>query len=164
MSETVITETENETANEAPKTDEPQGSEEKETDWKEQARKWEARAKAAKSDTEDAKRWREYEASQKTEHEKQAERLAQLEAEAASATLKLTRYEVAAAKAVPSEAIDLLTGSTREELEASADKLNSLIANQSKTNTPKPDANQGKATRNGATTADQFASAISDLL
>lgn len=58
--------------------------------------------------------------SQKTEAQKAQERLDAAERRAAELELKATRAEVAAAKSVPAE---LLTGSTREELEASADAL-----------------------------------------
>lgn len=118
---------------------EPQGKEE--TDWKAEARKWESRAKA---DHDAAKAWREYEQSQKSEHEKLAEDLANARAEASQASTTLLRYQIAAEKSIPSDALELLIGSTREELEANADKLLSLIANQSKPKTPKPDENQGK--------------------
>lgn len=139
-------------------------SEAKETDWKAEARKWESRAKAAKADSDAATKWREYEASLKPVQERLAEELAQAKAEASEASLKLTRYEIASQKGVPSEAVELLTGSTREELELAADKLLSLIALQSKPNTPKPDMNQGKPASNGSSTADQFAAALADLL
>jgi hypothetical protein len=134
-----------------------------ETDWKAEARKWESRAKAAKADSEAAAKWRDYEKSLKPEQERLAEELAQIKAEASEATTKLMRYEVATQKGVPSDAVDLLTGSTKEELESAADKLLSLIANQSKTPT-KPDVNQGKAASGGISTADQFASAMGELL
>jgi hypothetical protein len=143
---------------------EPQAqAEASETDWKSEARKWEARAKAAKADSEAANKWREYERSLKPEQERLAEELAQVRTEASEATVKLLRYEVATQKGVPSDAIDLLTGSSREELESSADKLLSLIANQSKTPI-KPDINQGKVSANGSSTADQFATALGQLL
>jgi hypothetical protein len=136
-----------------------------ETDWKAEARKWEARAKAGKADAEAATKWREYEQSLKPVQERLAEELAQAKAEASEASVKLNRFEVASQKGVPNEAIELLTGSTREELEASADKLLSLIANQSKPNTPKPDMNQGKpSTGSTGSTADQFAAALADLI
>ncbi len=121
----------------------PQG-EKPEIDWKAQARKWEARAKEAQADRELAQKWREYEASQKSEHEKLAEQLAAEQSKAAEATARLMRYEVATQKGIPADALDLLPGSSREELEAAADKLLSLIADQSKPKTPKPDENQGK--------------------
>jgi hypothetical protein len=117
---------------------EPQGDN---TDWKAEARKWESRAKA---DHEVANKWREYEQSQKSEHEKLAEELARAQAEASQASATLLRYEVAAEKGISGAALDLLTGTTREELVANADKLLSLIADQSKPKAPKPDENQGK--------------------
>jgi hypothetical protein len=124
-------------------TEEPQGAP-VETDWKAEARKWENRAKAAKADSEDATKWREYEAAQKPIQERIAEELAQTKAAAAEAAAKLLRYEVAAAKGITGEATKLLKGSTPEELEAEADLLLSLIASQSKPKTPLPDENQGK--------------------
>ena len=142
---------------------EPHG-EKPETDWKAEARKWEARAKAAKADSEAAAKWREFEQSQKSDLEKLTEQLASAQAAATEAAAKLTRLEVASEKGIPADAIDLLTGSTREELEFSADKLLSLIANQSKPNTPKPDFNQGKPKSGGGSTADMFAEALNDVL
>lgn len=126
---------------------EPQGN--AEIDWKAQARKWETRAKEALTFKEEAEKWREYESSQKSEHEKLAEELARYKAEASEASAKLTRYEVASQKGIPAEALDLLSGATREDLEAAAEKLLALIANQSKPKTPQPDANQGKPVPNG---------------
>lgn len=140
---------------------EPQGS--AETDWKAEARKWENRAKSAKADSEAATKWREYEQSLKPVQERLAEDLATARAEASDNALKLKRYEIASRKAIPADAIDLLTGQTEEELEASADKLLSLIANQSNKPT-KPDLNQGKPNAGGNSTADQFAAALGELL
>ena len=134
-----------------------------ETDWKAEARKWENRAKSAKGDSEAAAKWREYEESLKPVQERLAEELTQAKVEASQASAKLIRYEVASEKGIPSDAIELLNGSNREELETSADKLLSLIANQSKTQI-KPDVNQGKPSTGGSSTADQFASALADLL
>lgn len=134
-----------------------------ETDWKAEARKWESRAKAAKADTEAATKWREYEQSLKPEQERLAEELAQAKAEASQAASRLLRFEIAAEKGVPNDALDLLNGSSREELESSAEKLLSLIANQSK-QTIKPDLNQGKQSSGNISTAEQFAAAMSDLI
>lgn len=120
-------------------TQEPQGT--PETDWKAEARKWESRAKA---DHELANKWREYETSQKSEHEKLADELARVQAEASQASATLLRYEVASEKGISGEATKLLKGTTREELESEAALLLSLIADQSKPKTPKPDENQGK--------------------
>lgn len=143
MSDEITTpEPEAQTTPETPVDAEPQGA--AETDWKKEARKWEQRAKEAQAFKDAAEKWREYEQSQKSEHEKLAEQLAAAEASAKDATARLIKYEVAATKGVPADALDLLHGSTREELEAAADKLLSLIADQSKPKTPIPDANQGK--------------------
>lgn len=135
--------TNNEPTTETVITDEPQG-EKVETDWKAEARKWENRAKAAKADSDDASKWREYEAAQKPIQERMAEELAQTKAAASEAAAKLLRYEIASAKGITGEATKLLKGSTQEELEAEADLLNALIANQSKPKTPMPDENMGK--------------------
>jgi hypothetical protein len=141
---------------------EPQG-EVSETDWKAEARKWESRAKAAKVDAEDASKWRDYEKSLKPEQERIAEELAQAKAEAIESSTKLLKYEIANQRGIPADAIELLNGQSREALEASADKLMSLIANQSKTPT-KADVNQGKPEGGGNSTANQFATALSELL
>src|SRR5690606_19117969 len=87
-----------------------------------QARIARERAKFADYDELKAKaeKLAEFEESQKTEAQKAQERLEAAEKRAAELELKAARAEVAAAKGVPAE---LLTGSTQEELEASADAL-----------------------------------------
>lgn len=122
-------------------TDEPQGEVQETIDWKAEARKHEKRAK---ENFEAAQKWNEYEASLKPAQERMAEELAASRAEAESARTELMRLQVAAEKGIPSDAIKLLNGSTREELEDAADVLVALIANQSKPKTPLPDENQGK--------------------
>lgn len=122
-----------------PAAEAPQGA--PETDWKAEARKWETRAKA---DHELALKWREYEDTQKSEHEKLADELARAKEEASQASTELLRLKIASEKGITGEALELLTGSTQEELEAKADKLLSLIADQSKPKALKPDENQGK--------------------
>src|SRR5690606_29774680 len=83
-----------------------------------------ARERAKFADCEELKakaaKLAEFEESQKSEAEKVAERLAAAERRAAELESQVARTEVAAAKRVPAE---LLTGSTREEFEASADAL-----------------------------------------
>lgn len=71
----------------------------------------------------------ELEESQKTEAQKAQERLDAAEKRAAELELKATRAEVAAAKGVP---VELLSGSTQEELEASADALIAFRGEQAK--------------------------------
>lgn len=80
----------------------------------------EARKAAEKSAAEALARVKAFEDAQKTESERQAERLAEIERENAELKTAKTRAEVAAAKGVPAA---LLSGSTQEELEASADAL-----------------------------------------
>ena len=122
---------------------EPQGDADT-TDWKAEARKWEKRAKDANGDRELAQKWREYEASLKPAQERMAEELAAVKAAEETARLALLRYEVATDKGIPSDAIRLLNGSSREELEEAADALVALIASQSKPKQPMPDESQGR--------------------
>ena len=88
-----------------------------ETDWKAEARKWESRAKENKGA---ADKLAEIEEANKTEAERQADRLAQLQAENARLQADALRAQVAAAKGVPA---DLLAGTTEDELNAAADRL-----------------------------------------
>lgn len=141
MSELEITETE---PTIEPVTEVEAHAETPTTDWKAEARKWENRAKSAKADSEAAAKWREYEESLKPEQERLADELTKSKAEAASATAELLRYRIASEKGITGEATKLLKGSTQEELEAEAELLLSLIANQSKPKSPLPDENQGK--------------------
>lgn len=94
--------------------------------WKALARKNEQRAK---ENAEKAKRLDEIEEASKTEAEKAAAELEKIREE----NRQLLRSSVAATKGVPA---DLLTGTTAEELEASADLLLEFLAASSK---PKPE-------------------------
>lgn len=98
-----------------------------ETDWKAEARKWETRAK---ENSAAAARLAELESAQKTEAEKAAERLAELERKAGDAEKTALRLDVALEKAPDGMPIAQvrklarrLSGSTREELEADAAEL-----------------------------------------
>ncbi len=75
----------------------------------------------------------EYESANQTELEKLNGRLAKTEKERDEAKSSLLRFEVAAEKQVPAEALELLTGTTREELEAKADKLLELVKSRTET-------------------------------
>jgi len=96
----------------------------KDIDWKAEARKHEQRAKEnlarAKANETAAQRLAEIEDANKTELEKVAARAEAAEKRAAELEAQSVRSEVAASKGIPS---GLLTGSTKEELEASADAL-----------------------------------------
>lgn len=112
MSDTTTAETEATTATTTTETEPAQ-----EPDWKAEARKWEERAKANKTA---AERLAEIEEANKTEAQKAAERLTALERENETLKTSSLRAEVAAAKGVP---LALLSGSSREELEAQAEAL-----------------------------------------
>jgi hypothetical protein len=104
-----------------------------------------------------------YQLEQQQKEKNKAETNA-LKAEAESARISLIRYEIAADKQIAPEAIRLLTGSTREELEASADALLALIANQSKPKAPKPDPTQGRPVDGSASPEQQFMAAIENII
>ena len=73
------------------------------------------------------KRLEELEERDASEVEKAQKKATKLEQEAAEAKSKLTRYEVAAEKGLPADTLDLLSGNTREELEAKADRILELV-------------------------------------
>lgn len=103
-----------------------------EPDWKSESRKWESRAKdnlaAAKANEGAAQRLAEIEEASKTEAQKSAERLAALESQVKSYE---TQKQIADWKAAVAEATGIpasvLSGSTREEIEAHAEALKPLI-------------------------------------
>lgn len=111
----------------------------------------EAKAAAEKRAAAAEARIKEFEDAQKTDAEKQAERLAEFERENAELKSAKTRAEVAAAKGVPAS---LLSGSTQDELEASAD---ALLAFKGATQPQKLIVpGEGKQPGNTNTPADQF--------
>ena len=65
----------------------------------------------------------EHEDRDKTELEKLTGKVTKAERERDDAKANLLRFEVAAEKQVPADALDLLVGNTREELEARADRI-----------------------------------------
>lgn len=109
--------------------------------WKHFARKNEADLKAERARNaelaEKAKKFDEWQESQKTADQKRDEELEQLRAANQKLTVESLRATVAAEKKVDPDYFEFLTGSTREELEAKADKL---LALKGKTpNTPGTD-------------------------
>ena len=95
----------------------------------------------------------EIEESNKTEAQKTAERLAELERQNAELATAKLRADVAIAKGVPAA---LLTGSTQEELEASADALIEFRGEQKQA--PSSSAlNRVNGAKASGSTADQFA-------
>jgi hypothetical protein len=78
----------------------------------------------------------------KTEIEKALSKATKAEQAKAAAETALLRYQVAAEKQIPGEALDLLNGTTREELEASADKILNLVKSRPENN-EQPDFDGG---------------------
>lgn len=97
----------------------------------EQLRRENAAARKARQELE--QRVQEFEDRDKTEQEKTAERLAAAEKRANEAEARLLRSEVAADKGVPPKLAKFLTGTSKEELEESADEILSEIAGSRRT-------------------------------
>ena len=96
----------------------------KQVDWEAEARKWKELSRKNESRMkENAEKARLYDEAQeqgKTELQKALDKAAQAEARVKALEVQAVRAQVAAAKGVDA---DLLSGSTLEELEASADRL-----------------------------------------
>lgn len=107
-----------------------------ETDWKAEARKWEARAK---ENTKAAEKLAEIEEANKTELQKALDRAEAAESKVAGyetrEQIAAWKTEVAEATGVPAAA---LAGSTKEELEAHAKTLKPLITTQAAAQRPQP--------------------------
>ena len=93
--------------------------------WKQKAREQEARAKANATA---AQRLAEIEESQKSEAQKQADRIAAAERQAAEAAAESLRYRAAARHGIDEEHFDLLGTGTQEDIDARATRLGSLLA------------------------------------
>lgn len=97
-----------------------------EIDWKAMARKWEGQAKENKAAADELAQLKD---AQKSDAQKQADKLAALQAEIdgykARDQIAEWAKEVSAAEGVP---VDLLRGSTRDELEAHAKQLKPILA------------------------------------
>lgn len=96
----------------------------------------------AKANADAAKKLAEIEESKKSEADRAADALKTQSQRAETAEAALLRYEVAADKGVPPKAMRLLSGATREEIEASADDVLELIGDAGKPRTPKPNPAQ----------------------
>lgn len=96
----------------------------------------------AKANADAAKRLAEIEESKKSEADRAADALKAQTERAETAEAALLRYEVATDKGVPPKAMRLLSGATREEIEASADDVLELIGDAGKPRTPKPNPAQ----------------------
>lgn len=99
-----------------------------------------AKAKAAELEA----KLKEYEDRDKSEEQKQAEKLEQLQHDAEASRRKATQYEVAASKGIPLKLATRLRGETAEEMAQDAEELSALIgAADPKPVAPKPDKSQG---------------------
>lgn len=96
----------------------------------------------AKANADAAKKLAEIEESKKSEADRAADALKAQTDRADMAEAALLRYEVATDKGVPPKAMRLLSGGTREEIEASADDVLELIGDAGKPRTPKPNPAQ----------------------
>jgi hypothetical protein len=114
--EQIVPETETEIVEET----EPTSS----TDLSAEVEKWKAMSKKneqrAKENMDKAKRFDEFEEANKTELERMLARAETAEKAVLDASARTLRAEIAATKGVP---LELLSGTTQEELEASADSL-----------------------------------------
>lgn len=129
--------------------------------WKAKAREQEKRAK---DNAAAAKKLAEFEEASKSETQKLAERADAEFNRAQQAEAELLRYKVANEKSVPPNAMKFLTGTTREEIEASAKDVLELIGDAGKPRAPKPDPNQGRPTSAATSPAAEFASIIQQQL
>jgi hypothetical protein len=71
-----------------------------------------------------------------SELEKAQGKATKAEQRAEKAEARLLRFEVAKDKEIPAEAVDLLSGSSREDLEASADKILNLVKSRNDNTAP----------------------------
>lgn len=135
------TDASNEEVNNTADTNEEVTETKQETDWKSEARKWEARAK---ENVELAKKWKEHEDSFKTEEQKRIEELEAYKREVDAQKLEAVKYKLAAEKGLTPEALQLLDGNTEEELVSKADAIVALLSVNGTNNSPKPVSTQGK--------------------
>lgn len=110
-----------------------------EQDWKAEAEKWKALSRKhedqSKANADKAKQYDEFEESQKTELQKVIDKAEAAEKRASELEQAKVRAEVAASKGIPAS---LLSGTTEEELTASADALLAFRGEK-----PKPDFGGG---------------------
>lgn len=124
-------------------------------DWQAEAEKWKAFARkhedAAKANADKAKRFDEFEESQKTELQKAADAAAKAKADADATRAELARMQAAVKHGLSEDDLDLLgTHGTPEEIEARAERL-AIRLKAAEANKPKPDFGGGD--RGGDVTA-----------
>jgi hypothetical protein len=80
----------------------------------------------------------------KSEAQKQAEKIAELESKLAAVETSNARRKAALDAGLVGEAVDLVTGDTPDEIAASVKKLTDLIGQVTATQKPAPDKSQGR--------------------
>lgn len=133
----------------------PEADKAPEKDWQAEAEKWKAFARkhedAAKANAEKAKRFDEFEESQKSELQKAADAAAKAKADADATRAELARMQAAVKHGLSEDDLDLLgTHGTPEEIEARAERLSARLK-AAEANKPKPDFGGGD--RGGDVTA-----------
>lgn len=108
-----------------------------------------------------AERFDQLESASKTELQKLQERAAALESQLANEQLNSVRATVAVEKGVPGDYFEFLIGSTREELEAAADKLLALRGSPAKP--PKSGLKSGASSSDRPDPQDRTAAAVRAL-
>lgn len=105
----------------------PDTGEKADVDWRAEAEKWKSLSrkweKDAKANVEAARRWAEFEESQKTEAQKLADRLKEAEERAAQAELGRARLMAAATYDIPPSLLERIVGTNEEEIAESAQAL-----------------------------------------
>jgi hypothetical protein len=116
-------------------------------DWQAEAEKWKSLSRkhedSAKANADKAKRFEEFEESQKTEQQKLADDRDKAKAEAASTAAELARVKAAVKHGLTEDDLELLgTHGTAEEIDARAEKLAARIK-AADAGKPKPDFGGG---------------------
>lgn len=164
MSETITPET---PAVEQPTPDAPAAvtpePDKAEKDWQAEAEKWKSFARkhedTAKANAEKAKRFDEFEESQKTEQQKLADAAAQAEARANETAAELARVKAAVKHGLTEDDLDLLgSHGTPEEIDARAERLAARLKGV-EASKPKPDFGAGDRGGDVGTKAGQLTAA-----
>lgn len=133
---------------------------------KRQSREFEARTAEL---NEKAAKWDEWQEQNKTDLQKAEERVAALERQVSEYTQREIRdtwlTEVSDELGIPKDALTCVSGSTKEEISANAERLKPFIASQKENPAPYIGSDGFAPSSNaGHTTAQQFANAIEGLI
>lgn len=109
------------------------------------ARMWERRSK---ENADAARELQTIKDAQKSEAERMTDKINTLTRERDELAAQLMRRKIADDEKLPTGAADLLTGSTEDEIRASAKRLNDLLSSK---RGPQPDPSQGRDRGNSAT-------------